>query len=362
MSEKEEDDQSKTVHLKNESVVALKKLLVDKAPKKVAIFTHAGPDPDAIGSIMAVEWMLWKLHRIESVGFYAGEVSHPQNLALYNLIDPNIRRVNEYVPEEFDMRILVDTVPVNAGIEKHAVSFDICIDHHREIPNGGFNGLFINLKAGSCAGTIYHIIKEFGLSFEDDNDTDSRVATAIMVGVSTDTESLMSDDATEYEFEAWAELFEFRNPTILKKIINFERPKFWINHKADAVKNTVVSEGVGVVGLGNIPACHRDILSDMAQEMITWEDVNTAVAFGVVEGERIEGSVRSRNASVMVPALCKELAGKHGMGGGKLGKGAYRYSLGGAGFDEEDDEETIAKTWELLNEKERKRIIRIIRK
>lgn len=332
-----------------------------ETPKRVAIFTHSNPDPDAIGSMMAVEWMLRKLCNAECTSFYNGSFSHPQNMAMVNLIDPNLRPITEYQKDNFDLRILVDTVPANAGILE-PVSFDICIDHHREIPNGGFNGLFINLKAGSCCATVYHLIKKCNLHFEDDNDTDSGVATAVMVGISTDTESLMSDDTSEYEFAAWSELFPFRNAGILKKIVNFERPKFWINHKAEAVNSAIVSEGVGVVGLGIIPACHRDMIADMAQEMISWEDVNTAVVFAVVEGERIEGSVRSRNASVMVPALCDELGGKHGKGGGKLGKGAYRYTLGGVSFDEEDDEETRNKVWTLLNEKETKRIIRTIRK
>lgn len=334
----------------------------EKKPKRVAIFTHACPDPDAIGSVMALEWLLRKKFGIESTGFFMGAVSHPQNIAVMNLLDPNLRPLAEYDPAEFDFHVCVDTVPANAGVGDKTINFQLVIDHHREIPNGGFSGLFINLKAGSCCATIYHLIRELKMNFEDDNDADSKVATAVMVGISTDTEGLMSEDTTEYEFSSWSELFQFRNATILKKIVNFERPKFWINAKADAVKKATVIEGVGVVGLGVIPICHRDMISDMAQEMVTWEDVNTAVAFAVVDGERIEGSVRSRNASVMVPNLCKELAGKHGQGGGKLGKGAYKYTLGGVAFDEDEDEETISQTWNVLNSKEMKRITRIIRK
>jgi nanoRNase/pAp phosphatase (c-di-AMP/oligoRNAs hydrolase) len=172
----------------------------------------------------------------------------------------------------------------------------------------------------------------------------------------------MSDDATQLEFDTWADLFELREPTILKKIVHFERPKFWIDHKASAVKNAQIQEGLGVVGLGIVPARHRDMLADMADEMVSWEAVNTAVVFAVVDGDRIEGSVRSRDSKVIVPNLCKSLAGKHGAGGGKLGKGAYRYTLGGVSFDEEDDDETCNKTWELLNDKETKRILRTVRK
>jgi nanoRNase/pAp phosphatase (c-di-AMP/oligoRNAs hydrolase) len=337
------------------------KLIESKRGKTAAIFAHAMPDPDAIGSMMAMHWLLQKCG-IESYLFYEGTVSHPQNRALVNLLDPGMRPVDEYKAGEFDFHILVDTVPANAGIGRAEVKFDLVIDHHREVPNGGFNGLFVNLKAGSCCATVYHLIKSMGYVFEDDNDNDSKVATAIMVGISTDTESLMSDDATNLEFDAWAELFEFRNHNFIKKIIHWERPKYWIDHEAEAVKNAVVCDGVCVVGLGIIPARHRDMISDMADQLVTWEDVNTAVAFAMVEGDRLEGSVRSHNTSIIVSDLCKELAGKHGKGGGKQGKGAYRYALAGGSIEEEEDDETKNETWELFNKKEVKRLMRIMQR
>ncbi len=330
---------------------------------KVAIFTHNYPDSDAISSMMGVSWLLEKKYSIESKGFFNGEISHPQNLAMTNLLDPNMGPISEYDEKEYDFRILVDTIPQNAGIGDNKVNFDLVIDHHREVPNGGFNGLFINLKAGSCAATVYHLIRSLDLSLDHENDNDSKVATALMIGISTDTESLMSDDTTDYEFRAWSELFELRDSTVLKKVVHFERPKFWIDSKAGAVNTaTYILDGVVVVGLGIIPAKHRDMIADMSDEMVTWEGVNTSVAFAVVEGDRIEGCVRSRNATVMVPSLCKELAGKHGSGGGKLGKGAYRYSLGGFSLEEDEDDETINKMWDLLNQKETKRIQKVIRK
>jgi len=351
------------------------KLLEAKKDTKAALFTHATPDPDAIGSIMGIQWLLQK-YGIESESFYDGTISHPQNRAMVNLLDPNLKTIDLYKPEEYGFHILVDTVPANAGVGTHLIKFDLVVDHHREIPNGGFNGLFINIKAGSCCGTIYHLIKSMqnmravkdaarppeSFHFEDDNDNDSKIATGMMVGISTDTESLMSDDATQYEFDAWSELFEFRSLNVIKKIIHWEKPKFWIDHEAEAVKNALVNDGLGIVGLGIIPAKHRDMIADMADSMLAWEDVNTAVAFAMVEGDRLEGSVRSRNASIMVPDLCKEFAGKFGCGGGKLGKGAYKYPLAGGSIEEEDDDETKIKIWDLYNEKETKRINRILMK
>jgi nanoRNase/pAp phosphatase (c-di-AMP/oligoRNAs hydrolase) len=352
---------SKKVENCENHVERFSSLLTDKI-KRAALFAHAYPDPDSLGSCLAIQWLLNKLHGIESDIFYEGSISHPQNLAMVNLLDIALKPSKDYVSENYQITFLLDTVPVNAGIGVQKVDFNVVIDHHKEYPNG-HAGLYINLKAGSCCATIFDIISNMGITFEKDSDYDARVATAMLVGIASDTEMLMSDDTTEYEFRAWSSLFDFRSPVLMKQIINFKRPTFWIDSKAKAIMDVVMHDGVGVVGMGIIPSKHRDMIADMASEMVTWEDVHTAVAFAMIDGERIEGSVRSSNASISVPTLCKELAEKYrGDGGGKLGKGAYRYGLGGAGVDEDDDEETKDATWKLFNEKEKKRIFHKIRK
>lgn len=336
------------------------KKILDNKPKKVAIFTHPNPDPDAIGSIMGLQWLFNKFD-IESDLFYSGEFAHPQNQAMVNLLDPGLLKANSFEPELYDFKALLDTVPSHAGVED-SLDFDLVIDHHKETVESDFKGLFINIKAGSASGTVCALIFKLGLELDPDSEIDSRVATALMVGIATDTDNLMSIDSTDYEFMAWSKLFPYRNITALTKIINWERPKLWVDIEADAAKSSQFVEGIAVVGLGIIPKKHRDLIADMASQMIQWENVSTAVAFAVVDGDRIEGSVRSKNASINVSLTCRELGQERsGNGGGKLGKGAYSYELAGASISDDDDDETKRKTWDLFDDKEKKRIFRIIK-
>lgn len=328
-----------------------------KSSKKVSIFTHPFPDPDAIGSMMGMKWIFNK-YGINSELYYSGAISHPQNRSMVNLLDPEMNLLDYYVVDD-DIKVLVDAVPNNAGSPSD-LNFDLIIDHHKDHPLN-FNGIFINLKAGSACATVYNILEKLELKFDEDNQFDTKVATAMMVGITTDTENLMSDDCSDYEFDAWSKLFPFRDSVLLKQIVNFERPKFWIDSKAMACSKAAVEESVGVVGMGIIPAKHRDMVADMADEMVTWEDINTAVVFALVEGNRIEGCVRTKASTVSVPSLCQDLAGKYGKGGGKLGKGAYRYDLAGASIDEDEDEEIKQQSWELFEKKEIKRVFKIIR-
>jgi len=332
------------------------------ATKKIAIFTHAYPDPDAIGSMMGVSWLLQKEFGIESDLFYDGEISHPQNKAITNLLDPQLKKVTEdYRKEAYCLRILVDTIPINAGTGKQDVDFDMVIDHHKDLPNGGYNGAVIHVKTGACCSIIYRIIEQIGVHFEDDNDHDSKIATALLAGIITDTEYMVSDDSTECEFEAWSKLFRLRHSKFLKEIIFFKRPKSWIDAKSLASASAeYTDEGYAIVGLGIIPSTQRDLIADMADEMITWASVETAIAFALVDGNTVSGSVRSLNASITVADFCKKLGGKHGTGGGKHGKGAYRYNLGGFGLDTEETDDAEQKLWGLIKERETNRIKRLI--
>ena len=347
------------------NIVDFKKVIVDKTKdkSKAAIFTHSSPDPDAIGSMMGMVWFLKKEFDLDSDCFYGGGISHPQNMAMCNLLEPGLKLFDEYEEIDYGLRVLVDTIPSNASVGDKQVDFDIVVDHHKESPTASFKGLYINLAAGSACGTVFELIKEFQNSFDSNSDYDTRVATALMVGIITDTENMMSDDTTEYEFDAYWKLFEFRDAISLKQIVRFKRPKAWIDAKAAASATAIIdSDGVAVVGMGIIPHKQRDLISDMADEMVQWSSVETSISFALIDGDRIEGSVRTNNASISVPDLCKILGGKYGTGGGKLGKGAYKYDLGGMSIEEEDEDDTKKKAWEFINEKETKRIFRSIKK
>lgn len=334
-----------------------------------AIFSHACPDCDAIASMMGVSWILQRAFGIESEMLYAGEISHPQNASMDNLLNPGLLRVNEnYKPDNYSLRILVDTVPTYAGVGQTdaRTRFDCVIDHHRDMPGNGFPKLVIHRKVGSCSSVVYDMMKEIvppELWLNEESDIDAKLATALIAGIMVDTQFLMSDDCTELDRRAFNELFELRNPSFLHQIVFFKRRKFWVDRKAQACAAAQVNDqGYAIVGLGLIPEKERDIISDMADEMVTWAAVETAIAFAVVGGERIEASVRSLDASLSIADFCKRLGGRHGTGGGKLGKGAYQLPLAGFSIDPDEDEEDADEAWESIKKREIKRIGRIISK
>lgn len=332
----------------------------------VAILTHKCPDPDAISSMMAMSWMLDKMVGLDSHMFYDGEVSHPQNGSMVNLLSPDLRKIEDYKPDAHCLHILVDTIPSHAGKGDFDIKFDVVIDHHRDLPHSSYDGITIHKKAGSCAAIVFDMMKDLVPAdkwLDDEIDNDVKLATALIAGIMTDTHFLLADDCTELERHAFNELFEYRNPAFLNQIVFFKRRKFWVDRKANAISEAEIDEeGYAVVGLGLIPEKERDLIADMADEMVSWASVETAIAFAVVGGDRIEASVRSLNATLSVSDFCKKLGGKHGSGGGKHGKGAYQLPLAGFSIDDDEDETDAQEAWESIKKREAKRISKIINK
>ena len=351
---------TKTVKFLNEKI---QNGLNSKGAARVAIFTHPSPDPDAIGSQMGMTFLLKKVfEHIEVDCFYDGQVSHPQNQRMCNLLDPELKLCTNCDPTSYDLRICVDTVPSHAHCPEGTI-FDLVIDHHKEVPNGGFKGLFVNLKGGSCCATVYQLMKQYKLNFEEDHDADSKVATALLVGIITDTEHQTSDDTTDLEHDTYRDIFEFRNSAALKQITRYKQPREWVQARACVAQKAHdrIKDGILIHGIGFITNNNRDLIAAVADEMLSWENVETSVAFAVVDGDRIEGSVRSSNAALAVPALCKEMAGL-GEGGGKLGKGGFKYNLDSFTITDDDDDELKSKMWDFIVHKEYKRIFKIIRR
>ena len=307
---------------------SFKKLIEGK--KKAAIFTHPAPDPDAIGAMMGMQWLLDKHCAIETDLFCGGEISHPQNKTMVNLLDPGMKSVVDFTPEDYDLTILVDTVPSYAAVNNKKFDFDVVIDHHPE--TNGFKALYINLKAGSAAATVYHLIHDLGYEFDRTVDADTRVATAIIVGVYTDTENMLSEDSTNFERDAFGGTLEARDVESLKRIVHYERPKLWVKLEAEATMKLIggeatIDDGVAVVGLGLIPEKHRDVIADVAQKLISWEDIHTSVVFAIVGNESMQGSVRSNNSTTIVPDVCKRLGASMAMVAAKEARGPILTTL-----------------------------------
>lgn len=328
---------------------------------KVAVFTHATPDPDAIGSQIAISHLLKTFYKMDVDCFIDGSVSHPQNKVAVQLLDPNLIPVAEYDAKKYCLNVLVDTVPSYAGVGNHKVDFDIVVDHHKEVPNN-FNGLVIHSYSGSCCGIVHELLVDYNIEWDDDNEEHVKIASAIWAGVITDTDFCTKPDTTYRDFRAQQNMFQHADDACVRKIVRFNWPMSWVKLLGIAINQHEVHDGLAIIGLGQLATDQYDAVASIADQMLTWGNIHTAVVFALFDGEYISGCLRTIADTIEAHSICAELGGEHGHGGGKDFAGRYSKPLGAFAFDLDDDNEVSNKWWELQKEREVKKILRVLSK
>lgn len=331
----------------------LKKVIADMDPPltKVAILMHHNPDPDCIAAAIGLEKILktWNA-TIQCSSIYSGEISHAQNKTMVNVLNITLLHISEIenLKEHADVFITVDVMPercLDKGIPED-IECLMVIDHHRsETKKAQITDI---RPLGATSTIIWEYIRQEEIVFKKNNENDTIVATALLVGIKTDTADLVSENVTNLDFEAYQGLMQFVDRAKLISIVNYPIPTYQIDLRSqlDKPDNCQMDNGVYVGGIGSIAASKRDVLATLAEERSRLEDVNTAFIFAIV-GDYIEISARSINLSIDIGTMCQKIFGKQ-FGGGKQGAGATKIPLGHLIIGVDASNELKEKQWEFI--------------
>jgi len=308
-------------------------ILSDLSKTKVAILMHENPDPDCIGSALGLTKILatWN-PEIKCTYIYGGEISHSQNKTLVNVLSiPLVHHseIDSFETETYDHLICVDVTPERSldiyteePCERKCL---MVIDHHRTETE---RADIVDIRVvGATASIVFDYLLKEEIKFDKNNDDDERVATALLVGIKTDTQDFVSEAVTDLDFEAYRYLIEYVDRTKLSSIINYSYPsyQFELRSQLDIKDNFKMENGIFVGGIGFISPSKRDVLPILAEERSRLEEINTAFVFAIV-GDHIEVSIRNISLAIDVNALCQKIFGKQ-YAGGKLGAGAAKLPL-----------------------------------
>jgi nanoRNase/pAp phosphatase (c-di-AMP/oligoRNAs hydrolase) len=298
---------------------------------RVLIIIKGHPDPDSIATAIAQRHFAAEFE-IDCTIVYFDQISHPENRALVKSLDADLRQYREDMDlSDFNYMSFVDTqtphLPVRLDNPPPVLTF---VDHHKLV--GGFEATFTDIRedAGSTSAIYAEYLEHSGLGLRVGNSSDARLATALMHGVRTDTDNLLL--ARAIDFRAGAYLRQFIDSDLLRLISKqsitartMEIIQRGLNHKE--IRGTFLLAGVGFVREED-----RDGIAQTADFLLRHEGVETAVVFGIVNGDVIDGSLRTNSATVDPDAWLKALfgadsAGRH-YGGGRRNKGGFRIPLG----------------------------------
>jgi nanoRNase/pAp phosphatase (c-di-AMP/oligoRNAs hydrolase) len=347
-----------------ERAAQLAALLEARRGERHVVAIQDFPDPDAISSGLAYQEIARRFG-IEAEVLYDGQISHPENLALVNLLGIHLCRYVEGMElEGYDAAIFVDnqgtTTHLTPRLREAGVPTLAVIDHHD--PQDLLDPVFTDIRSVAAAATLLTEYLRSGkiLRMEPDNPAHVQLATALMHGLHSETDGFIH--AREAEYHAAAYLSRFMDDALLQRVLCVEKSHATMEAIEAALASRVARGGYSVAGVGFLRWADRDAIPQAADFLLTEENVHTAVVYGILAGdddrEVVSGSLRTSKPTLSVDAFLKDALGADARGqfygGGRSRAGGFEIDLGFLAGD--DDREMRELKWELFDRRLRQKL------
>lgn len=264
------------------------------------IFTQWVGDPDALGSAIMLKAILEELGATE-VRILTGRLGHPQNRKMVGqcgiqLQDPN----GERLPR--GLNCMVDTSPPlgrsNTGAVQPVKEFFFVADHHadpedveaacREQGVRRVKLAFVGLPVGSTSA----FMAALGLAFDVWDKLGPSGRAGLALGIYTDTSALLHG-ATPLDFRMFEKLTrDEATQDVLDELRDYRIPPAWFLYRNDAFVHMETVGAVRISPVGYVREEHRDVVAEIASDLLRIEGTVIAVTVAVTE-RRTEISVRA---------------------------------------------------------------------
>ncbi len=316
--------ESKTSH------EALQEVLRSIHGEPLVILISGHPDPDAIGSAMAHQ-RICEVLGVPATIAHVLPLSHRENRALVKLLHVEMLQVSSRDDlSRFKYLSLVDTHTHEPTVELPAdLRLLSIVDHHRS--SRPVTAPFVEMRpdlGATC--TLYTGYLQHGIApLSSERREDSRIATALVFGIQTDTDDFSLATPTDFQAAAYAKAF--CDVDLLARVGRRTIAAGAMEILGQALSNLTVIRDFAIGAVGFVPTTDRDSIATTADFLLRREDIDTVIVYGIVE-DRIDGSLRTRSAAVDPAAFLQTAFGKdhtgRPYGGGRADKGGFQIPLG----------------------------------
>jgi nanoRNase/pAp phosphatase (c-di-AMP/oligoRNAs hydrolase) len=271
--------------------------------ERVAILLQDDPDPDAIGSGLALRQVLGRNKQTAPLVTF-GRVTRPENIAMVKLLEIEMEYVTERTLKKFDRIAVVDLQPPHLAHPPEAI--DLVIDHHPEQFNYKCRIKDIRPGYGATSSILFEYLRCADVA------VGTRLATAMLYGIKSDT-FLLTRDANEWDVEAFSYLYPLANQNLMRRIERPELPPAALDALSVALKNRRVIDKVAFVHLGKVE--RDDLIPQIADFSLQFEGIEWACVSGVF-GNNYIISVRNVGYVRSAGRIVKDAFGSIGSAGG----------------------------------------------
>jgi nanoRNase/pAp phosphatase (c-di-AMP/oligoRNAs hydrolase) len=237
--------------------------------KRPLILMYSNPDPDAIGAALGLA-TIWRAADRDPLIRYTGEVQRYQNKLLLQYLKEPIERLKANEMTEADLVAVVDAQP--GFWREDRPNAQVVIDHHPRREDTV--ATYVDLREGY--GSTSTILTEYLI--EADLPISKHLATALMYGLTTDTDDL-NRHAGAADIRAFDELHHRADQHFLTRLDKAQVPMSVLDHIAWGISHRVVVRDLILIHFGEVPTA--DIMVQTADQLLLTYGINWTVCAGV---------------------------------------------------------------------------------
>lgn len=280
------------------------------------ILTHDYPDPDALASAYALQYLAQLKGGIRSRIVYGAVIGRIENQEMVRLLKIPAYKLRPSDFHRFASTALVDTQP---GFENNSFPPDckpvIVIDQHvlSSVPSAEFR--LIDTEAGATSMLLARELLALKAEIP------VKLATALVYGILSDTLDFYRV-AKQETVETYMKLLPFSDVHVLARIQNPSRPRRFFGDLSLCIARSQVRQKLVVSHMGLVE--NPDVISQMADFLLACEGIQWAFCTGR-HGDNIHVSLRTSISEGGAGLVLRDVfnhprqAGGHGqIAGGKL--------------------------------------------
>lgn len=310
--------------IRNEPLVSTTRLRalrssIGSGERPLLVAIHDYPDPDAIGAAMAMQTLAGSWG-VPSVIAHGGILGREENTEMVRLLKIDLRTFDS-IPDLADYRgaIFLDTqpmaknqslppgIPILGVIDHHSLG-DESVRHTAKSPTGTTKVIYsdVRLSIGASSTLVLGYLEAAGIT------PDSRLATALFLGIKTDTDGLLRD-AGPADIRAYTTLLPLADLRIAGKASHPPLDEEYYRFLHTAIEKTQLYGRTAIADCGDIRT--PDMLSTASDMLIPLRNVDYALAVGFHK-DRAYLSLRTNPPHEDAARVLLRMVEPEGKGGG----------------------------------------------
>ena len=288
----------------------------------VILISHVHPDPDSIGSMLALAYLINNRMHLPTIITQDGFIGRAENQAMVEHLNIELRPLEKINWEPSYAVVMVDSQP-NTG--RHRIPPDVpiyaVIDHH--VTGGDLENVpFVDVRAdfgATCTMVTTYLI-------EQKVEIPARVATALLYGIESELIGFPRE-AGPLDDHAILFLYEHADKDLLAQIRHARLPHSYFETLVQALQCAFTYDRLIMSWAGDLP--QAELAAEIADLLIRLNEVDWSYCAGIYQNTLVI-SVRTSLPHAQAGQLLQQVVNGYGRAGGHDRRAGGAIPLGDA--------------------------------